>query len=233
MELLANLDQNRKMEVFSDKIKGFIFDFDGTIIVSEQVHMRAWEDLSKKVGMDLPELFLEQSVGMSDHQCVKVLSEAWHHQMTASEILTMKRDFYMQRVPDECYPVPGVIDTIKYLKDRNHPLAIATSSSKSEVVPVLENLGVFPNFSAIVTVDDVLMPKPDPEIYYKAAQLIGLSSSECLAFEDSKAGVQSARSAGCLLVTIQTLYDEATLGAALLSVRDFDDERLRRLIRSV
>lgn len=213
-----------------NRIKGFIFDFDGTIIVSEEVHMRAWGDLSRHVDMRLPEGFLEQSVGMSDLQLVKILAESWHHKLSEREILEMKRKFYLFRVPDECYPVPGVVDTIHWLKDEQRPLAIATSSSKEEVLPVLRNLGVVGHFTAVVTVDDVTKPKPDPEIYNLASHIMGIAAHECLAFEDSKAGVQSARAAGCSLVTIQTLYDESTLGPALLSVRDFKDERLRALL---
>jgi HAD superfamily hydrolase (TIGR01509 family) len=214
-------------------IRGFIFDFDGTIIVSEQVHMRAWSDLAHEVGLSLPDGFLEHSVGMSDYELIKILRAAWQNQLDEQAILSRKRHFYMKRVSDECHPVPGVIDTILRLKDKQHPLAIATSSSRVEVDPVLESLGIFGCFSAIVTVDDVSRPKPDPEIYHRAAQLLTLAPAECLAFEDSKAGVHSARSAGCLLVTIQTLYDEATLGKALLSVRDFRDERLLALLSSI
>ena len=211
-------------------IKGFIFDFDGTIILSEHVHMRAWEDLANSVKLRIPDGFLEQSVGMSDHQLIKILCDAWNGQLSEKEILQRKRKFYMQRVPDECKPVEGVVDIIHWLKDKNFPLAIATSSSHEEVEPVLESLRISGHFSAIVTVDDVSRPKPDPEIYRKAAQILGIKPEMCMAFEDSKAGVQSARAAGCILVTLQTLYDEAILGPALISIRDFKDDRLRGLI---
>ncbi len=208
-------------------IKGFIFDFDGTIIVSEDVHMRAWEDLSRQTSLKLPHGFLEMSVGMADHQLVRILFEAWHHELSEMEILNKKKNFYMARVPSECHPVPGVVDVIHRLKDKSFPLAIATSSSREEVAPILKNLNLSGHFSDVITVDDVRSPKPDPEIYRLAASKLGLPPKVCMAFEDSRAGVASARAAGCILVTVQTLYDEKTLGPALRSIRDFTDPDLR------
>jgi beta-phosphoglucomutase-like phosphatase (HAD superfamily) len=79
-------------------------------------------------------------------------------------------------------------------------------------------------------VDDITHPKPDPEIYLRAAGDLGLTPRDCLAFEDSKAGVESARKAGCALVTLQTLYDAKTLGSALLSAKDFTEPALKDLL---
>lgn len=214
-------------------IRGCVFDFDGTIILSEQVHMRAWEDLSKSESKRLPDDFLAKSVGMSDSQCTAILFAAWHGYMPESEILERKRFYYMERCPDECVLVSGVSDTIKSLFDRGIPLALATSSSRGEVLPVLEQWGLLKKFLRLWTVEDVAHPKPDPEIYQGASGSLGLEPRQCLVFEDSMAGVQSARAAGCQLVTLQTLYDEAKLGPAIISIHDYQDERLHALLKTI
>ncbi len=214
-------------------IKGFIFDFDGTIILSEDVHIRAWQDLSKDVGLKLPDGFVEDSVGRSDHDLKMILSHAWRGQLSPCEVLRMKRQFYMMRVPDECHPVAGVVAVIDKIKENHFPLAVATSSSREEVEPVLRSLGIYDHFDTILTVDDVVRPKPDPEIYLKTASELGLTAERCLAFEDSRAGVASARAAGCALVTVETLYDRDTLGPALLSIRDFKDRQLEDLLEAI
>jgi HAD superfamily hydrolase (TIGR01509 family) len=214
-------------------IRGCVFDFDGTIILSEPVHMRAWEDLAKAESLRLPDDFLAKSVGMSDSQCTSILHAAWHSEMSEIEILERKRFYYMQRCPEECVLVAGVSDTIYSLYDRGIPLALATSSSRDEVHPVLEQWGLLRTFSRLWTVEDVTHPKPDPEIYRSAAGSLGLEPRQCLAFEDSMAGVQSARAAGCQLITLQTLYDAEKLGPAVLSIHDYRDGRLNDVLKSI
>ena len=214
-------------------LRGCVFDFDGTIIVSEHIHMRAWEDLAAAENRDLPSDFLERSVGMSDIQLVKILATTWGAGLSEREIITKKRDFYMTRCVHECQAVPGVVTVIKSLNSREVPMALATSSSRDEVMPVLDRLGITSCFRKILTVEDVRNPKPDPEIYIKAAAGLSLLPQECLAFEDSQAGVLSARSAGCQMVTIQTLYAADKLGAAVLSIKDFTDDRLVDLLSGI
>jgi HAD superfamily hydrolase (TIGR01509 family) len=214
-------------------IKACIFDFDGTIIVSEHVHMKAWEDLAAEENKDLPAGFLEESVGMSDQQLVKILAKAWDYSPNEERILERKRHFYLIRCPHESAVVPGVVEAIKDLVSRRVPVAIATSSTRSEVEPVLIRLGIHNIFQSICTVEDIGHPKPHPEIYQLAAARLGVSPGECLAFEDSIAGVSSARAAGCCLVTMQTLYSEDRLGPALMSVKDFQDKRLMKMMRSI
>jgi len=216
-----------------ENIKACIFDFDGTIIVSEHVHMKAWEDLATEEEKDLPVGFLEESVGMSDLQLVKTLAKAWSYSPSEERILERKRHFYLIRCPNESSVVPGVVEAIKDLVSRQVPVAIATSSTRDEVEPVLQRLGVADIFQSICTVEDVAHPKPHPEIYQLAATRLGVRPVDCLAFEDSIAGVSSARAAGCALVTMQTLYSEERLGPALLSVKDFKDKRLMTMMRAI
>lgn len=215
------------------RVRGCIFDFDGTIIISEHVHMKAWEDLAQDLSLELPPDFLEHSVGMSDKQLVKILSGFWNYSLTEQDILERKRKFYMIRCPKEVTVVPGVLGVIDALHEKKVPLAIATSSARCEVEPILKSLGIFRKFEGICTVEDITHPKPDPEIYKCAAQRLGFKPNECLAFEDSIAGVNSARTAGCVLVTIQTLYTADRLGPALLSVKDFHDHSLPVIINAI
>jgi len=218
---------------FLTNYTGCIFDFDGTIILSEHVHMKAWEDLADELHLNLPVGFLEHSVGMSDQQLIKILARAWDYVLSEDQILERKRRFYMIRCPVESSVVPGVVDVIKRLHQRGVPLAIATSSSREEVLPVLNRLGISDFFKGVCTVEDITHPKPDPEIYNCAASRLNMPAKRCVAFEDSMAGVTSARAAGCGLVTVQTLYSAERLGPAILSVKDFTDIKLRGLLDTI
>jgi HAD superfamily hydrolase (TIGR01509 family) len=219
------------MSVSADGIQGCIFDFDGTIVISEQIHMRAWIDLEGATGRKLPHGFLEASVGQVDRDCAERLALAWNHEMPDAEILKRKKEFYLRRCPDECLPVPGVIEIVAFLSARKIPLAVATSSTRVEVLPVLTRLGLLDSFKHVWTVEDVRSAKPDPEIYRMAANSLGLAPRQCLAFEDSKAGTTSARDAGCELITLQTIYTSEELGPALLSIKDYQDPGLMPLLR--
>jgi HAD superfamily hydrolase (TIGR01509 family) len=209
---------------------GCVFDFDGTIIVSEHIHMRAWEDLARDEGLLLPEGFLERSVGHSDRQLILILAQSWDRVHDAAALLATKKAHYMKRCIDECHEVVGVKAAILKLRENGIPMTIATSSSREEVIPVLSRIGILDCFVRLWTVEDVSHPKPHPEIYEKASKSLGLRPEQCLAFEDSIAGVTSAREAGCSLVTVQTLYSAEILGTAILSVRDFADETLVKLL---
>lgn len=214
-------------------IRACIFDFDGTIILSEHVHMKAWEDLAQDLELTLPHGFLEHSVGMSDQQLVKILVRSWGDAQSEKDILMRKRKFYLLRCPTEASVVPGVVAIIEMLHRLSIPMSIATSSSRCEVDPILSKLDITKYFKGICTVEDIVHPKPDPEIYICAANRLDLEPEQCLAFEDSIAGVTSARSAGCALVTVQTLYDEVRLGSAIISIKDFTDPRLLGVINSI
>jgi HAD superfamily hydrolase (TIGR01509 family) len=213
----------------ADGIRGFVFDFDGTIVLSERVHMRAWEDLSAETGFGLPSGFLEESVGVTDLHLVAKLGDAWAGKMSSVEIAEKKKQYYLDRSRSECQLIPGVRQAIQDLSSRG-PLAIATSSSMVEVEPILAFFELRSYFKQIHTVETVQHPKPHPEIYLNACRSISCAPGSCVAFEDSIPGAASARSAGCRLVTVATLYEPDVLGDAWFSIRDFNDEVLKQYL---
>lgn len=215
------------MVAFAAGIHGFVFDFDGTIVLSEHVHMRAWEDLSAETRLPLPPLFLEESVGVTDQHLVVKLAKAWEGKIDAKDIAAKKRQYYLDRSRTECELIPGVREAIQGLSALG-PMAIATSSSLIEVEPILACFELKRFFKKIHTVESVRHPKPHPEIYLNACKSIGELPQSCVAFEDSIPGAASARAAGCRLVTLATLYDPSLLGEAWFSIRDFNDESLKR-----
>lgn len=219
------------MTLAQHHIYGCVFDFDGTIILSEHVHMRAWEDLAAETGLVLPANFLAESIGVSDQQLVDKLESAWAHKISGKEIYDRKRKFYLQRSKTECSLVPGVVEAIQKL-GAEVPLAIATSSSMVELQPILEFFKLKSYFESLHTVETVRHPKPDPEIYVNACAAIKQKPQHCLAFEDSFAGSAAARAAGCRLVTLGTLFDPKLLGDAWFSLRDFSDKKFMEMFNS-
>lgn len=208
------------------EIYGAVFDFDGTIVLSEHVHMRAWEDLCAETGLVLPPNFLEESVGVTDMDLVSKLAGAWGGKISDKDILQKKKANYLKRSRTECELIPGVREIIHSFS-QTMPLAIATSSSLVEVESILDFFELRHVFKHIHTVESVKNPKPAPEIYLNACRSIGQLPKHCVAFEDSFPGAAAARAAGCRLVTLATLYEPSLLGDAWFSIRDFHDEKLR------
>jgi beta-phosphoglucomutase len=118
--------------------------------------------------------------------------------------------------------VPGVVDFVS--RHRGLALAVATNAEPANLDFVLDEAGLRPFFSALVTGHEVANPKPHPEIYLRTADLLGVNPASCVVFEDSYAGVQAGLAAGMHVVGVGTTHEDLP-GASLL-IRDFNDPAL-------
>ena len=124
--------------------------------------------------------------------------------------------------------VPGVREFLE--RHRDLPLAMATSAEPENVDFLLERARLRPYFRAVVDGHQVHHPKPHPEIYLKAAERLGIAPHDCVAFEDSFAGVQSGQAAGMAVVGVLTTHDE--LPGVDLAIRDFNSPELEPWLAS-
>ena len=153
------------------KPKGLIFDFDGVIALSEGLHFRAWEDQAGEMGRVLPERFFEQSMGKSESSVAEGLAKDWDLADEAEQILDQKRRHYRDLAAREGVLVPGAAEALAELS-RSFRIAVATSSAPGDIEPYLERYDLGKYFSAVLTIESIERPKPDPEIYLKAAGLL-------------------------------------------------------------
>jgi beta-phosphoglucomutase len=121
--------------------------------------------------------------------------------------------------------VPGVIGFLEQ-RHAGHPMAVASNAERANVDFVLEAAGLRKYFRVVIDGDQVAQPKPDPEIFLRAAESLGVSPRECIIFEDSLAGVAAARACGARVAGLLTTHD--TLAGVDLSIRDFLDPELER-----
>ena len=202
--------------------RALVFDFDGTIALSEPVHIEAWKDVAKLWQRPLPNGFLERGIGLSDEQLSAELAVSWQDSPDYATLLAAKRKAYQTRCPTESILVPGIAAALASLAEF-YPLGIATSACVGDIEPVLTRFGLAHYFSAIVTIADVTHAKPDPEIYLTACARLGAEPELCVAFEDSLAGVTAARSAGLSVVALLTTYERPVLEPVAHALRDFID----------
>lgn len=210
--------------------KAVIFDFDGTLTLSEPVHMQAFRDIAAALNRPLPPDFLEKSIGQTDQRLARDLSLHWQGQFDEQTLLTMKRRYYQARCATEGTMVAGAADFVKALS-QHLPLGLATSASVGDVAPILERHGLAAFFTSILTVEDVRQAKPDPEIYLLSATNLKTKPADCLVFEDSPIGARAARAAGMRVVGMLTSYTPEILQPIVLALTNFEDhEQLVDLI---
>jgi len=182
-----------------------IFDLDGVIADTHPIHRQAWR-----------QLLLEQRHQVTEEQLDFVLEgrtrrEILHHffgSLSVCEIshFGKRKDelFYESAAGLRLRAIPGVIDFLHQLESAGVPKAVATSASKRRAHHVLELLGVTNRFCAVLTGNDIAAAKPDPSIFYLAANRLNVKPQQSLVAEDSLAGICAAKSAGMRCLGIGT-----------------------------
>lgn len=207
-----------------------IFDFDGVVALSEPVHVGSWEDLAVHFSRPLPPGFTERGIGLTDRQMSFELAEHWGD-LGGEAVLEAKRRFYRRRAREEARMVPGVVETLRRYAGRL-PLAVATSSSRDDLEPYFQREGLGQYFDAVLTIESVTRPKPDPEIYLAAAERLGRPPERCVVFEDSVQGARAARAARTRLIGLTTTFAPDALAPVDAHMPDFTDaDFLHRCLR--
>ena len=133
---------------------------------------------------------------------IAILKRRWKLAPTI-EVLMAQRRQILGRLINQVELMSGEVELLQWLAEINLPLGLGTSSEAEYVNRILENLGIKNYFKVIVTGDDVVRGKPDPEVYLKVARGLGVAPKECVVIEDAPNGVAAARAAGmqCWMVT--------------------------------
>ncbi len=185
----------------SPMLKAILFDMDGVIIDSEPLHCKAFQIAMKQFGLDLSKEYCYQFIGNTDRYMVEVLVNDFNLPNNPEEVIQVKHNVLKQLELEESYPaVPYVVDLIKNLSKHPIKLAIASSSPMDQIERTAKDLNLSSYFHKFVSGMDLKHSKPAPDIFLKAASLLGVSPEECLVIEDSYNGVTAAKAAGMTCV---------------------------------
>ena len=182
-----------------------IFDMDGLLLDTEQVSWRSFDHLAKARGIADAETFFPKLVGRNRADHLKIFTQ---YLPQAIDPVAFDNDWKaaFQELLAEHVPVKADAETmLAYLKAKNIPLGLATSSARQKAVSYLGRAGLLEYFNALVGGDEIPSSKPAPDIYIEATQRLGVETSKALAFEDSDNGVRSAHAAGLRVVQIPDL----------------------------
>lgn len=192
--------------------KAVIFDMNGVIIVDEKYHNESWQILCNNYGFTLTEEdFKKHVMGKRDKDTLDYLFKR-KLSLEDTDKCADERDAIVKRLVKGKLALPdGLLELLEEIKNKNIPLAIATSSRRGYVDFIMENFGLRKYFPIIVTAEDITNGKPDPEIYLKTAGILSVNPDEVLAFEDSITGIKAAKSAGMKVVGVSSSVSEEEL----------------------
>ena len=213
--------------------KAFIFDLDGVIVDTAKYHFLAWQKLANQLGIEFTHEHNEELKGVSRVRSLDIILELGNVQASQDDKnkwLVQKNEEYLSYLVDmdESEILPGVLKVLEYLKSKNQFIALGSASKNAR--PILEKTNIMHFFDAIVDGNDVSNAKPDPEVFLRAAQLVGVSNENAIVFEDSVAGIQAANIANMISVGIG---DATVLHEAKYNFKDFtfiDEAFLSQLI---
>lgn len=180
-------------------MKGIIFDLDGVIVSTDEQHYLGWQALADKLGIPFSREVNNRFRGVSRMTCMDILEEIGGKCYTDQEKLvyaTWKNDYYRNLLA-ELTPADlsmEVKSTLDALRTKGIKLAIGSSSKNAKFI--LERIGLADYFDAISDGTNISRSKPDPEVFLKAAEFLGLKPAECLVVEDATAGVDAAHAGG-------------------------------------
>jgi HAD superfamily hydrolase (TIGR01509 family) len=201
-----------------------MFDLDGVIVNSNPVHSACWREYLGGFGIEPPDDFDERMYGRRNDEIVRLVFGEGLEQAEVLRRGAEKEALYRTRIGPvlERHLVAGVARFLD--RHRDVPKAVATNGERANMEFVLNQGGVAGYFQATLNGEQVSRPKPDPEIYLRTAELLGVPPRNCIVFEDSNAGVQAALAAGTRVVGLTTTHPE--LPGTHLTVRDFADPEL-------
>lgn len=206
------------------EVRALIFDMDGVLIDSNSMHRRAWEEYNRRHGVETTDAMMQRMYGMRNDEIIR---DFLGEHLTDDEVFAhgaAKEALYREMMKPVIRRalVPGAVEFL--YRHRGLALAVATNAEPANLNLVLDEAGLRPLFGALVSGHDVTNPKPHPEIYLRAADLLGVRPEACVVFEDSYAGVRAGLAAGMRVIGVTTTHGDLP-GVSLL-IRNFNDPAL-------
>jgi len=184
-------------------IRAVVFDMDGLILDTEPIYKRAWQSAAAELGYDLDDAFYARFVGRPNDDCERLLLERFGAAFPLDRFRARWRDLWdADAASNGIQSKPGLLGLLTMLDSLSLPFAIATSSEAGETDFCLRAAGLDRRFPVRVTRDQIAHGKPAPDIYLEAARRLHVPPEQCVALEDSEAGILSASRAGMVALLI-------------------------------
>jgi HAD superfamily hydrolase (TIGR01509 family) len=201
-------------------VDAVIFDMDGLMLDSEPLGTKAWQRAVASFGSCLTDEINFRLIGRNAHDADEILREVFGQQFPTDDVRRLAERTYAHLVDKEGIPVkPGLWELLHYLDSEGIPGAVATSTARCDCLRHLARANLLSRFRVIVCGDEVGRGKPSPDLFLKAAQLLGAQPARCVVLEDSFPGIRAASAGGMIPIMVPDLREP--------------DEEIRRLAHAV
>jgi len=184
-------------------LEAVIFDVDGTLLDTERIIIRAWKEAGAFLGYDVTDEVLMKTRAVNVQEAEKIFEDyignGFSYKACRKERVRIAEEIIERESP---ILKSGVKKSLDYLKEKNIKLAVASSTDTDKTKEHLEASDILQDFEVIVGGDQVEKGKPHPDIFLRAAQLLGVKPEHCMVVEDSPAGLKAARAAGMIPVMV-------------------------------
>jgi len=203
--------------------KAVIFDLDGTLLDNNSYHLKSWLEYLKSIGRSITEQ--EYNANINGRTNTDVIKYIYGRQMSDEEILkyTLEKEaLYRELYKPFIKPIDGLIDFLRIVKEKEIPMAIATSGIQPNIDFMFEEVPIRQYFQEVVNSSHIKKGKPDPEIYLKTSSLLKVPPRSCLVFEDAVVGIKAAKAAGMKVIAVATTQTKEELSIADMIIDDYN-----------
>ncbi|MGE3173973.1 MAG: HAD family hydrolase [Planctomycetota bacterium] len=193
--------------------RAVLFDMDGVLILSAAAHYRSWRETARARGVDLSEARFKETFGRTNQDSIREL----FGELPADEVLRIadqKERHWRAAIAGSVPLAPGAVAVCTALRDAGWALALGSSAPPENVAAVLSGTGLRALLEVVVDGAMVRRGKPDPEVFVRCAERLGVAAARCVVVEDAPAGIQAARAAGMAAIGVTSAHPEAALRAA-------------------
>lgn len=183
------------------KIKGLIFDLDGTLADTMPLHLEAFNQEAKKIGLVLTQENHQRYAGMPTLTTVELLAKEQNIDIDAVAFTNKKEHIFLEEKLPTVKPIAEVMAFVTELKGK-YPVAVGTGGTRDIANKTLQYIGMEAYQSLTITADDVQNHKPAPDTFIEAAKLIDIAPENCLVFEDAVLGIEAANAANMQAINI-------------------------------
>lgn len=212
-----------------------LWDMDGVLVDTAPFHWQAWERLSGEADFHMAHDNFRRTFGWRNEEILRDLLGPDIADEQVAALGDRKEALYRDAVRSRVQPLPGAIELLRTLREAGFGQAVASSAPRANVDLILEELEIGADFDAVLCDRDVERGKPDPQVFLRAAERLGVDPARCLVIEDAVMGVRAAKRAGmaCLAVSTthaaQELSEADRVVASLVEVTVTDVQRLTGL----
>jgi HAD superfamily hydrolase (TIGR01509 family) len=225
----SSLGTPNELKRYIDHHRSFLFDLDGTLVKTDRIYHKVWEEILLPFNIPITEYIFNQYIqGNNDAYAMKQLHiDPSSYDITAISVL---KDTLFRKYLNEMIVLDGVADYMKRIKEEGHSICIVTNCNRDTCMAILELVGISEQIDHVIIGNECTRPKPYPDPYATAIQLLHTTPDRCVIFEDSKSGLLSAMgvSPRCIVGvdngTNRTILDELNIKIRISSYLNMDTQ---------